>query len=577
MIRFIEWTVVAAVLTFGGWLLTWNLTAPINGWHEWNTAMYGIHARNHIAWGLGVTKGLCTWGETASPPPQPDYYLNHPPLISLWAAGSILLFGDNEAALRIVPIAATLGSALLLWRMGRRAGNRLLGILLAYCFVLLPVTAYFGRMLDHVAPVQFFSLLMLHGYLLWIGWYPTSSQPAATQDARVAASGADATLWRSDPQARLMERRLGIALYLLGVTLGIGTGWAAVLMAGLLAAFDAAGYVRTRRNIARLCVTFAAPAIVVGAVLLQIAWARGWDFSLFVPMFLSRALGNARLETPGLAGWLARQGDYGVANFTSFGAVAAALYVVAGAIAAFVAVRNRRDARAGRSARRWSAAANTWDALGSLRPTFLVPIALCALQGLAYVLIFRERAFRHDYWQIFLAPFVAAALAASIYAAAALLQGAMVRRAPRVATVVARAVAVALAAIPAPAALERLRYDHSFIRQIPEHYIDAYRAVAGLIPPRAPLLVSRDWPFDTEQFGTYTNRWRMPVIAYYANRPLIAAHSADEVRAHRGEAAAYLHELRPDDLRDASLIAALRQEFRAVPVGRRHIIFLWDK
>jgi hypothetical protein len=58
-------------------------------------------------------------------------------------------------------------------------GGPLLGVLAGLFFAALPLTMYFGRMIDHVAPVQFFSLLMLHGYLQWSGLYPRGRRGSA--------------------------------------------------------------------------------------------------------------------------------------------------------------------------------------------------------------------------------------------------------------------------------------------------------------------------------------------------------------------------------------------------------------
>ncbi|HSB61893.1 MAG TPA: glycosyltransferase family 39 protein, partial [Vicinamibacteria bacterium] len=161
----------AAVLALSALLLCRGITEPFNGWHEFNSAMYSVFARNHIEYGLGYTALYCTWGETAAAPDPPQRYLNHPPLIALWTAVPLYLLGDHEWSARLVPIAATLGSTWLLMTILSRLGGPLLGALAGFFFATLPLTVYFGRMIDHVAPVQLFSRLMVHGYLGWSGAY----------------------------------------------------------------------------------------------------------------------------------------------------------------------------------------------------------------------------------------------------------------------------------------------------------------------------------------------------------------------------------------------------------------------
>lgn len=556
---------VLAALSVGTWLLTWNLTGPINGHHEWNTAMYGIHARNHLAWGLGVTRGLCTWGATAEPPPQPDYYLNHPPLISWWAAAAILVLGDTEAALRMVPIAATLGSVLLLVLLVRTAAARmavaapfardLLAGAAAIAFVLLPGVAYFGRMLDHLAPVQFLSLLMLWGWLAMLPTRPTALGTAAGENA-------------AHPGKRSRSlRAAALFAFAAGTILGIGTGWAAVLMAALVGLAQLWRCIRGRREWGLLGLAVALPLAALSAVVLHIAWARGWDFSQFIPMFASRAAGTQKLLLPGPAAWLARQGEYWLSNFTWAGALAPA----AAALAVVIVARRRRPAgpgAAGELARRTPAAGVTCTDAAALGRAMLLPFGLSAVQGALYLLLLRERAYLHDYWQLLLAPAIACCIGLAITLAAAL-----VARWSRVAALLAAAV---LLAAPLPAALASLRLLHAK-RQVPPSYIEAYQALQGLVPRRAPVLVSRPWPQETEQFGTYVNRWPMPIIGYYADRPLIAVATLQDIEAGRGAAAAYLHERGRGDMREATLLGELGRRFKQHSVGGHHVIYLLDR
>ena len=303
-------------------------------------------------------------------------YLNHPPLLPLFVAAPLLLFGDHEWAARLVPIAATLGSAALWMTILSRLGGPLLGTLGGLFFVTLPLTVYFGRMVDHVAPVQFFSLLMILGYLQW------------TDDSGEAAT-----------------RRTGAHWYAVGAVLGIGTGWAAVLAAGLIWAWHAVRVSR-RAGEARLLVWLAAvPAVALGAVVLHIAAGTGGNVGRLGELLARRSVGGEGGQQP-WPDWVALQWTYFVRNFTLPGAVAALVWVP---VLATLLDRERRG-----------------NGLLRLRQPgpFASVLAVSGLQGLLYVVIFKNAAWFHDYWQFFLGPFVAASLAGlAVTARAALAPG----------------------------------------------------------------------------------------------------------------------------------------------------------
>ena len=137
-----------AILAIALLLLTRNVTGLFTGWREDNSALYSIFARNHIQYGLGYTKLFNTWADTLTPPANPHRYLNHPPLLSVWATIPMFFFGDHEWVGRSVPIATTLAGIWLLMVIVSRLQSPLLGLLSGFFYAILPVTAYFGRMLD---------------------------------------------------------------------------------------------------------------------------------------------------------------------------------------------------------------------------------------------------------------------------------------------------------------------------------------------------------------------------------------------------------------------------------------------
>ena len=503
------------VVGLGLMLLGRGLTDRFNGWHEFNSAAYSRYARNHITYGLDETKLYNTRGVTLEPPSPPRRYLNHPPLLALEVAVPLVLFGDEEWAARLVPIAASVGSTLLLMVILTRCGGPLLGVLGGLFFVMLPLTVHFGQMVDHVAPVQFLSLLMLHGYLHWSGAYGPGAHP-----------------------------RRGALWYSLGAVLGVGTGWAAVLMAGLVWAWHAVRVSRGEGE-ARLLVWLAVfPGVTLAAVVLHIAAGAGGDLGMLGALLARRA--DASGFT--LAEWLATQGRYLVRNFTVPGLVAAAL-----GVPALVALG--------------AATPTAVRLLHPRRPRALAgALAVTGLQGVLYILAFRSPAWFHDYWQLFLGPFVAASLALLAVA----LYEAVKPVAPRLAFLAAAAVVAA----PVPGLRSSLRF-YDRVEQVDTRYLEALDVLAEHVPRRAPVWTSRRPRGGHEVVGGHVNRWRNAIEVYYSDRPLHFSRDGEEVTANAEGCAAYLLALR-DRPWSRELARTLSRRYPVVPVGDHHLIFLLD-
>jgi hypothetical protein len=479
-------------------------------------------------------------------------------LIAVWTAGAFAVLGEHEWAARAVPIAATLGAAALLMMMVSRLASAGVGVLAGVFYVSWPVMAYFGRMLDHVALVQFFSLLMVHGYSQWSGGYGKSRAAGAT--------------W-----------------YVVGVVLGIGSGWGAVFAAGLVLGMEVAKRVRGRREdeemerrrdgekerggigrdapdhplapslplplirFAMLCPLWAlvvTPGLALAVVLVHILWGFDWDFGALQDLFWSRTkVGDSGLDW---GWWLKGQWEFWLGNYTWAGAVAVVGWVMAVGWARWGGERARGlvDAAFG----------------GKLaRGVF----ALLGIHGLLYVLAFRGPASHHEYWQMFAAPFVAVAMASVI----ALVYATLARRRARAAALVA----VVLLVAPMPGFMfGRDEYYTAVSQAMPERYIEPYRRLADMVPPGSPAMISRTWPWSEEKFGRQTNVWGVAQILYYADRPLITTRNLDEVLANAGRCSAYVLECEDDpDLQRLNDVLAAR--FRSVGVGNHHVIFLLNE
>lgn len=162
---------LAAVLGALALLQSTGITRPFLRQHESVGTELGKHARNHLRFGLAVTRGLKldVSGPSLAPYPDPrDYfYVNHPPLPALVVAGAFAVAGVSEAAYRGLLLCASLAAVLLFRRLALRLlpppWDRLATVLFAFT----PLFAYYSV----VTGLQVLCLLgLLSGLLCYLRW-----------------------------------------------------------------------------------------------------------------------------------------------------------------------------------------------------------------------------------------------------------------------------------------------------------------------------------------------------------------------------------------------------------------------
>jgi len=509
------------VILLGLMLLSREINTGFTGWREDTSALYGAFAHNHVRYGFGYTKLFHTYGTTQTPPAKPERYLNNPPLLSVWVALPMFIFGDHEWVIRSVSIMATLGSAWILMVIVSRLQSPVLGLLTGFFYVMLPVTAYFGRVAEYPAATQFFSLLMLHGYLQWTELYGSS-----------------------------YSRRTGAAYYVLGVVLGTGTGWAAVIMAGLILGWH---IFRTfyNRSLGRyLPLLTAVPVLSLAAVVVHILWGCGWKADWLGSLLSSRTLGPEKAIS--WAEWVRYNWGYLRLNVSWFGIAAAVIYL---AIVPAILLCTASDSPLRQVVRRGKV---------------VIPIFLTGLQGLIWTVVFRHESCVHDYWQHFSSPFFAAAMAAVIFAAFTFFSIWI----PRYAVIVA----VLLVLLPAASFVRPLEISYQIGKVGSAYNISIYNLTSMLkglnryVPPNAAVMVSENYE-TSQHIGDLTGYLMIAQAAYYANRPLIYSTDVNEIDANRRQCAAYVLKLTTDP--DTLLLAQkLAGKYKLAGRERDYLIFL---
>jgi len=166
-------------------LLLWHVSEPWTGSFDANGARYSTAARNTLRYGFWATRGGQIIDGGMREPSEYVYYAHHPPALPLTIATSFAVFGLHEWAARLVAIAFTLGSVVLVTWLGYQLAGPRAGGLAGLVFVLQPMIAFYGRMPDHEAPALFFALLTACSYVRWhrsgeTRWIVLASAASAT-------------------------------------------------------------------------------------------------------------------------------------------------------------------------------------------------------------------------------------------------------------------------------------------------------------------------------------------------------------------------------------------------------------
>lgn len=347
-------------------LITLNVASPWQSMHEDNGTLNESIAINHLRFGLGVTKGQDLLDLEAKQsfgpqgvseaqqfayfrfgPVHPQVYGDHPPLLGLTIAGAFLIFGYHFWSERLVPIAYALAGLIVFTLLVAQVFDLVVARMAALLYATFPMFDYFGRNVSHESEVLFWALLVLLGYLRW----------------------------------RATGRGRWLGLIVAGVVVGGLYGWPLFYFAPLLWALDWLAERRPSRALA--LATLVPAALTFALVMAQIGWALGGDVTHLWAMFLHRTSG-AGAQGAAVTGvqWFNQIAAWNAEGFGGW-----SQFALPGAVL-FIAARASREG--------WT-------------PRIRL-LAVAAAWGLSHVLIFRNGAYVHAYWQFYLLPLYALAL-----------------------------------------------------------------------------------------------------------------------------------------------------------------------
>lgn len=150
------------ILFFAAWIRCYEITLPYCKIYE--AAIQENIARNHVVYGFGQTHFLSVYSVVNG---ENIYHLSHQPLLQILIAISYMVFGIHEWSARLVPIFFSLGSIILVYAIADRVWHRRTALFAALFAAFIPMSAYFGRIVNFEPLVLFFVLLLSWAYLVW--------------------------------------------------------------------------------------------------------------------------------------------------------------------------------------------------------------------------------------------------------------------------------------------------------------------------------------------------------------------------------------------------------------------------
>ncbi len=485
--------------------LSRDLTEPWYGVHDWNGAFFSQLARNFNRYPMSVHHGMPLVAAGAGTPAPEDcsVYATHPPALVWMVAGMFRLFGESEWAARLLPIGFSIGTfLLLLWLVRTAYGDRVAAISGLF-YALMPMSVYFGRMVDHEAICLFCMTAAACGWML-------------VNRSAVDESGGR---WRW----------IGLAMMVGSIGLGVWVDWSAVVFGGLLVGWMGVQVFRGRaRRIDGLIVAAGSLAALIGMVCFIVYAGLEGRWADLAAIFVTRAGEHEDIAGAGTSGdWFRHAAD----NVTWL----VLLFAIVGLIVSFA---NRGSMRLGETSRRVRIAA---------REGF----NLIGLAGVVWLGVFWKQFERHEYWMFFIGPMVA------VLAGRSILTGVDMSRRARARFSVVSLVVIAVAAMAIEVNFCRYLFDRE--HQVEPERIEDWNAVRRMTEPTDRIVLFRD-PFRVERWGGYTFRNIVPPhLAWYMDRRLDVAMDFDALSGLAADCAVFVIDARDAEVNRQGLGSILER------------------
>ncbi|MBN2563260.1 MAG: glycosyltransferase family 39 protein [Phycisphaerae bacterium] len=470
--------------------LTHGLSRPWTGMHDWNGAFFSQLARNFLRYPAEVHHGmpLVAVGEAVPAPDERSIYATHPPMLVWLVAGAFCVLGEAEWVARLVPVMFSLGAmSLLVWLVARGWGVET-ALLAGLTYGVMPMAAYFGRMVDHEAVCL---CLMLAAVAAW----------TKVVDENAGSRG---------------KRRLIWALWAIAMWSVIWVDWSGMVFAGVFAVYAGIERARGRIDRAALILAWGLPAVACAGMLVYLVYA-GLDgrWGDLIAIFQSRATGaegGALLKDGSARGgvW-----DYTVENLTWPVITLSAVCVVLSAARLYKGLAGGGGEQVGGDTAR-SPVRGFW---------------VVTATGVVWLLVFWRQYERHNYWLFYLGPAAAVSSARALIAVRDWVRGFGWRRTNEL-IFAAMAVVVAFGLAGTDDYFGRVSY--------PPEEVAAWKGIRARTGAYDRLLLFRN-PVRSERRGGYVFRNLVPPQeAYYLDRAFDVESDLEVVASRMSEYAGFV-------------------------------------
>lgn len=160
------WPLIILLLVLWGFLQLYG-NAPFFGHHDANGVWLGSAARNLRLYDLREISLVPLPTRGPIPLDPVSYYVNHPPLVVWLSALAQSIWGDTALSLRLVSTFSTMVALAGFYVFCRRLYGARMGLLCAALYGFTPFTIYFGRMPNHEPLTLAFLMLFLATYVQW--------------------------------------------------------------------------------------------------------------------------------------------------------------------------------------------------------------------------------------------------------------------------------------------------------------------------------------------------------------------------------------------------------------------------
>jgi len=163
--------ILLAIIFIALFLRTYDLSQVwVSSHHGYNGAVYSSYAKNHLRYGLEVTK-FGNLNDNGFFDPIKDkerlsFYINHGPMIPLLVTIPYSIFGFKEALGEFMIVLFGIGNLIILYKLGKLLWDTKTGLLIGLIYAIIPLAAIFDHHIEPVGTVvTFFSLVVFYSYM----------------------------------------------------------------------------------------------------------------------------------------------------------------------------------------------------------------------------------------------------------------------------------------------------------------------------------------------------------------------------------------------------------------------------